>query len=167
MEGLIMKAKAIDILKGLYQTKYKKQYPTIPDYARCTPKYADKTANGLTKCIIDFINLTGGQAERINNTGRQIDNRQTVKDILGNVRTIGSVKWIKGTGTNGTADISATIQGKSVRVEVKIGKDKQSHQQKEYQYNIERSGGLYFIAKDFQSFYEWYNLKFNVNGTDK
>lgn len=167
MEGLIMRTKAIDILKQIIATKNKLKYPSIPEYAICVPSYNDKTANGLTKCIIDFINNTGGQAERINNTGRQIDNRQTVKDTLGNVRTIGSVKWIKGTGKNGTADISATIHGKSVKVEVKIGKDKQSHEQKEYQKSIEYSGGLYFIAKDFNTFYEWYKLNFNLNGTIK
>lgn len=164
MEGLIMKIKAIDILKELYLTADKKKYPNVPVYARYTPNYSDRTANGLTKCIIDFINLTGGQAERINNTGRQIDNRITVQDVLGNTKTIGSIKWIKGTGKNGTSDISATIQGKSVKVEVKIGKDKQSHKQKEYQQHIERSGGFYFIAKDFESFLSWYNLKFGSYG---
>ncbi|MDQ3022683.1 MAG: hypothetical protein M3R36_19280, partial [Bacteroidota bacterium] len=119
-----MKTKGIDILKELYLNKSKLRYPSIPNYARCTPNYSHKTANGLTKCIIDFINLNNGQAERINNTGRQIDNRQTVQDVLGSTRTIGSTKWIKGTGTNGTADISATIKGRSVKVEVKIGTDK-------------------------------------------
>ena len=155
MEGLTMKTKAIDKLKELYLTANKKKYPSIPDFARCTPNYSDKTANGLTKSIIDFINLTGYQAERISNTGRQLDNRKTVKDILGNTRTIGSVKFIPGTGCNGTADISATIQGKSVKIEVKI-KDKQSPAQIEYQKKIESAGGIYFIAKDFQSFYNWY-----------
>lgn len=164
MEVLIMKAKAIDILKELYLTTDKKKYPNIPAYARCTPNYSDTTANGLTRCIIAFIELNGGQAERINNTGRQLDERKTYTDVLGSSRTIGSVKWIKGSGKNGTADISATIHGKSVKVEVKIGKDKQSHEQKEYQREVERAGGIYFIAKDFQSFHNWYNLKFNSDG---
>ena len=161
MNNITSAPKAIDILKELYLTANKKKYPSIPDFARCTPKYTDKTANGLTKCIIDFINLSSGQAERINNTGRQIDNRKIVNDILGSTRTIGSVKWIKGTGTNGTSDISATIHGKSVKVEVKIGADKQSPAQKEYQKKIEDAGGIYFIAKNFNSFYEWYNLTFD------
>ena len=152
---------AIRHLKDLYLLGSEQKHPSIPAYARFAPNYTDKTANGLTRCIIDFINLSGGQAERINNTGRQIDSRQTVQDVLGHTRTIGSIKWIKGTGTNGTADISATIKGRSVKVEVKIGKDKQSDFQIKYQFNIERAGGIYFVAKDFESFLNWYKLKFS------
>lgn len=164
MEGRFMKAKAIDILKKLYQRDNIVKYPNIPAHARYIPKYCDTTANGLTKCIIDFINLIGGQSERINNTGRQLDKRKTYSDTLGNIRTIGSVKWIKGTGTDGTADISATIKGRSVKVEVKIKADRQSIKQKEYQQAIEKAGGIYYIAKDFDTFYQWYNLKFKGNG---
>lgn len=62
--------------------------------------------------------------------------------------------------TRGTADIHAIIKGKAVKIEVKIGKDRQSIFQKEYQKNVEKAGGIYYIAKDFDSFYEWYNLNF-------
>ncbi len=144
------------ILSALAFRKLKDKHPTVPGFALPKVKYSDTSANGLTKCIIDFINLTGNQAERISNTGRQLDNRKTVKDILGNALTIGSIKFIPGTGTNGTADISATIQGKSVKVEVKIGADKQSDKQKEYQKAIEKAGGIYFVAKDFETFYNFY-----------
>jgi hypothetical protein len=47
-------------------------------------KYIDTTANGLTKCVIDYINFIGGQAERISNTGRYIDESRIVTDVLGN-----------------------------------------------------------------------------------
>lgn len=114
-------------------------------------KYTDKTANGLTKCIVDWINLNGGQAERISNTGRYIDNKKIVTDVLGIRRQIGSGQYIKGTGTNGTADISATINGRSVKIEVKM-KDKQSDAQKRYQESIESAGGQYWIAHDFGEF---------------
>jgi hypothetical protein len=107
--------------------------------------YDPKTANGLTKMICDWINYNGGQAERISTTGRYI---------------VAQKKWIKGSGTKGSADISATINGKSVKIEVKIGKDRQSEDQKRYQEMIEKAGGIYYIAKDFDSFYEWYNTNF-------
>ena len=74
-------------------------------------------------------------------------------------RTDGSVagiQWTKGTGTAGSADISATIKGRSVKIEVKIGKDRQSEAQKRYQEMIERAGGTYYIARDFDEFVEWY-----------
>ena len=129
-----------------------------PDYVPKT-KFTDKTANGLTKAIIAWVNLNGGFAERINTTGRMLDNTKIVKDALGFSRKIGSVNWIKGTGTNGSADISATVNGKSWKIEVKIGKDRQSDAQKEYQERTERSGGIYTIAKTFDEFYcQWLGI---------
>jgi hypothetical protein len=70
------------------------------------------------------------------------------------------MQWIPGAGTKGTADISATIQGRSVKVEVKIGNDRQSEYQKQYQESVERCGGIYFIACTFEQFYQWYNESF-------
>lgn len=123
-------------------------------------KYTDATANGLTKCVIDYINFSGGQAERISNTGRYIDESRIVTDVLGNRKKIGSGKYIKGTGTNGTADISATFKGKSIKIEIKM-KDKQSEAQKEYQQAIERAGGIYFICHTFDEFLEKFNTFVN------
>ena len=120
------------------------------------PTYSDKTANGLTKCIIHFVKANGYQAERISNTGRYIDNSKVVTDSMGFQKRIGSGQYIKGTGTNGTADISATIKGKSIKLEVKIGKDRQSEAQKKYQADIERAGGIYVIVKDFDEFINFY-----------
>lgn len=133
-----------------------RKYPNVPIEYIPSTKYSDKNANGLTRCIIDFLKFSGWQAERINNTGRMVDRRESYVDVLGRARTIGSVEWIKGSGTDGTADISATITGKSVKIEVKIGTDRQSCKQIKYQEAIERAGGIYFIAKSFQDFYEWY-----------
>ena len=126
-----------------------------PEYIVRT-KFTDKTANSLTKAIVKWINLNGYQAERISTSGRWVDNSKVVTDVLGNQKKIGSGKYIKGSGTKGSADISATIKGKSIKIEVKIGKDRQSESQIEYQKAIERAGGIYFIAKDFNSFYEFY-----------
>ncbi|MFA6402782.1 MAG: hypothetical protein WCX31_14360 [Salinivirgaceae bacterium] len=154
------KKQGIKHLKALYLAENKRKYPSIPDYARSFPDYSDKTANGLTKCIIDFIKLSGYQAERINCMGRIIDNRETVSDVMGNIRTIGRVQYGKTTGQRGTADISATIKGRSVKIEVKIGRDRQSQAQKDYQKLVENSGGVYFIATDFEQFYNWFILTF-------
>lgn len=126
-----------------------------PDYVIKT-KFNDNTANSLTKSIIRWLQLNGWQAERISTTGRYIDNSKIVTDVLGNRKKIGSGKYIKGSGTNGSADISATIKGRSIKIEVKIGKDRQSDAQKEYQKNIEKAGGIYIISSDFDEFIMWY-----------
>jgi hypothetical protein len=149
--------KPLDRLKHLKQESMLEAYPNVPKYALSTPKYEDKTANGLTKCIIEFLQLSNHQAERINTMGRPIDNRKQVTDVIGRTKTIGSMTWGKSTATKGSADISATIQGRSVKIEVKIGADRQSQDQKIYQENIEKSGGQYWIAKNFDDFIKKYD----------
>ena len=124
--------------------------------------YRDDTANGLTRLIIDCIRHDGGQAERINTTGIPIDKRQEVTDILGHRHMIGSLTWRKGGSTVGSADISATINGRNVKIEVKIGKDRQSEAQRRYQQAIEQAGGIYYIARNFTDFWKWYKRTFVV-----
>ena len=150
--------KPLDILKQLKLNESIKKRPNVPLYAleSALPKYTDKTANGLTRCILDFLELCDYQVERINTMGRPIDNRKQVTDVLGRTKTIGSMTWGKSTATKGSADISATIEGLSVKIEVKIGRDRQSEYQKIYQANIEKAKGQYWIVKNFADFYEKY-----------
>lgn len=143
---------AIQELKELALAENRAKYPNLPDYARTIHKYSDRTANGLTRCIIDFLRFNGQQAERIAVTGRYVDESKLVTDSLGNKRKIGSGKWIRGAMQVGTADISATIQGRSVKIEIKIGTDRQSEAQKQYQQQVEAAGGVYMIAKNFDDF---------------
>lgn len=144
-------------LVNLAMNDLKLKYPSFPDHCIPQPKYTDKTANGLTKCIKDFLNLSGHQAERISSMGRMLDKREIVEDCIGRKKQIGSIQYIKGTSTNGTADISATIKGKSVKIEVKIGKDRMSKDQENYRDAILRAGGVYFVATDFDSFITFYD----------
>lgn len=156
------KSQAVKQLEVIANEAARQKYPNTPPSWLAPRKYRDDSANGLTKCIIHFLTFKGHQAERISNTGRFIDGRQTFTDVLGNRRTVGRTTWIPGTGTNGTADISATIAGKSVKIEIKIGRDRQSEDQKRYQEKVEASGGLYVIARGFEEFFQWYNQTFDV-----
>ncbi len=118
------------------------RFPNFPEYALVKPKYCDKTANGLTKCIIKYLRLNGWYAVRINTQGQY-------NEKLG--------KWTKCHTTRGTADIHACINGLHLSIEVKIDQDKQSDYQKETQRQIVKARGLYIIAKDFQGFLDWLN----------
>lgn len=120
-----------------------------------TNRYTDKNANGLTKAVIRFLVLHNHQAERISTTGRVIDDRKPVTNVLGQNGLIGSTKYIPGTGTKGSADVSSTIFGRSVKWEVKM-KDKQSLAQVKYQQDIERAGGKYFVIHNWEEFYNYY-----------
>ena len=146
----------IEILKQLKLKQLKQDYQNVPDYAIPLPKYSDNSANGLTKCIIEFLQLSGHQSERINTMGRPIDNRKQVTDVIGRTKTIGSMTWGKSTATKGSADISSTILGRSVKWEIKYGKDRQSEEQKRYEHSIISSGGFYFVVKTFDDFYQKY-----------
>jgi hypothetical protein len=154
---------SIKVLQDLIWQLECVKYPRMPKEYIPKPTYSDKTANGLTKCIIHFVKANGYQAERISNTGRYIDNSKIVTDSMGFQKKIGSGQYIKGTGTNGTADISATIKGRSIKAEIKIGKDRQSEAQKKYQEDIERAGGIYIIVKDFDEFMNFYKKFIETN----
>jgi hypothetical protein len=157
------KSDAVKYLESLYLEKKKARFPNIPPQYLVEANFRDDTANALTRCIIAFLQLKGHQAERISTTGWAIDRTKTFTDVLGRTRTIGRVEWIPGTSTKGSSDISETITGQSVKIEVKVGKDKQSQAQKDYQKAIEAAGGIYFIARSFVEFLKFYKQAFKCH----
>jgi hypothetical protein len=130
----------IDLLQRKVE-RLKTECPSVPDYAIPRPSYKTNDANGLTKAIIDYIELRGGWATRISVEGRYIE-------ALGK-RIASSVK-------KGTADIHACYKGKHLSIEVKIGADRQSDDQKQVQADITAAGGHYFIARSFDDFHQWF-----------
>lgn len=134
---------AIDILKEMKLAADTAKYPSIPDYAIVTRKYNDGNANGLTRCILDFIKLKGGYSVRVNTQGQMRGG-----------------KWTKGTTTPGTPDISAIVNGKAISVEIKVGRDTLSEAQIKQAELIQAAGGLYYVARDFEGFYKWFGENF-------
>lgn len=63
-------------------------------------------------------------------------------------------RWIHSTTRKGSADISATIRGRSVMLEIKIGNDKPRPEQLEEQRREIAAGGLYFFVKTPEDFLE-------------
>lgn len=148
--------KPIEILKALKLEILKNKHPNFPVHAIPIPKYSDKTANGLTKMVVEWLQLNNHQAERINSMGlARIE--KGMKDEVFNRGTPQKITWTPSTGQKGTADISSTIHGYSVKWEVKVGKDRQSDHQKKYEQSVKSAGGLYFIIKDFNGFMEIYD----------
>lgn len=49
-------------------------------------------------------------------------------------------------GTKGVLDVEATVKGRSVKIDAKIGNDRLSQEQKKYCAAVERAGGLAFAA---------------------
>jgi hypothetical protein len=130
------------------------KYPSFPQHAIPSKTWSDNSANGLTKCVIDLINYEGYQAERISTQGTYVEGAKI--KVGENERQLKG-KYIPTQGTKGSADISATIRGRSVKIEIKQ-KDRQSEVQKQYQESIERAGGIYIIIRNFDEFVEWFDL---------
>jgi hypothetical protein len=96
--------------------------------------------NELTKQVIKAIRASGGYAVRINTTG-------FYKEDLG--------KWINGTTTKGTADVHACLFGKHLSLEIKVGSDTQSEDQKDIENQVLASGGVYLLVKTLEGFMAW------------
>lgn len=122
-------------------------------------KYETTKTNGLTQAIIAYLKAKGHQAERISTTGRMVDRSKTFSDVVGYRRTIGGMVYIPGTGTKGSSDISAIVNGKSLKIEIKnqATHDRQSEAQKKYQRDVEAAGGVYIIAQSLADFFEKFN----------
>jgi hypothetical protein len=123
--------------------EYKQWYysnKAIPSRTQMDFKFADNGANALTKSIMAYLTMKGYFAARIN-SGATYDVR------LGIFR--------KGSGaTAGMADINAIINGRSVSIEVKYGRDKIRPSQLKVKAEIEAAGGIYFIARTFDGLLE-------------
>jgi hypothetical protein len=146
-----------DKLNALMMERLKQKYPNMPEAYIPKTDWTDNSANALTKCVIAWIQFNGGQAERISSQGQYREGAkiQVGSGIMAHTKQLPG-KWTPGQSTKGTADISATIRGRSVKIEIKQ-KDKQSEAQKQYQQAIENAGGVYIIVRDFDSFMVWYD----------
>ena len=125
---------------------FKETYPTAyADGHYAPPKYPITTkANGLTLYILNYINWMGYRATRISTTGRQLGG-----------------KWIYGTTRKGTADISATINGKAIMIEIKVGKDRASEHQLKEQAKERAAGGIYEFISTPEQFFELFDRVVN------
>ena len=114
------------------------KHPLLPPHALVKKRFKDTTANDLTKTIIwDMYHVRQGVAYRINN-GAVYDRKKGV--------------YRKGVQRKGVPDIIGIIDGRFFGIEVKIGKDRQSADQKEIEKEIGNAGGVYFIAKSYDDY---------------
>lgn len=126
------------------------QYPSAwADGFWTAPKFPNiKKANGLTLWICNFINWSGYRATRVSSAGRYLVSREP--GIIGG-------RFIPGPTRRGSADISATIKGRSVMIEVKVGRDKPSPEQLKEQAKERTAGGVYEFCSHPDDFLTVYN----------
>lgn len=133
-----------DGIKELESKVYESHYKNspLPHQYRSKFHFRDDTANGLTKCIIAYLKLKGAFVTRLNTTGMY---RADLK------------RHVPNTQKKGMGDIFATYKGVSIQVEVKTGRDRMNATQQRTKAEFEQSGGYYFIAKNFESFKQWFD----------
>lgn len=138
----------------------RRQYPNAPEYALPRTRYSDATANSLTKAILDYLGVNGHKAWRQSSEGRYRPGA-VITDVIGRRRQMPGV-WLPGQN-KGIGDVCAIIHGLFVTWEVKVGRDRQSKVQRQFQQEVENSGGRYFIAHDFDQFLQQYRSIVNKN----
>lgn len=135
-----------------FQTK---EYPaSVKDFGWISPIYPDvRKSNGLTRMILYYLKWSGWRATRVSSAGRLV----TKSEIMPSGVSLQGKGWIPSTTRKGSADISATIKGRSVMFEVKIGRDKPSEHQLREQELERKSGGIYEFVHDADEFFEIYD----------
>lgn len=104
-----------------------------------------ETANRITANILRVVNMSPGCAGFRQNNGAMYDSKKEC--------------YRAGTTTKGLPDIWAIVKGRAVAIEVKAGKDRLSEHQLARQFEIERAGGIYFVARSTDEFLEWFGAQ--------
>lgn len=107
---------------------------SLPINCRVYDTFKDNKANDLQKLIVKFFEFHGGFATRINSTGIY---RADLK------------KFVRNTQKKGLGDVQIVYNGKTIYLEVKIGKDKPSDVQLTRQEQIRKAGGIYEFVHNF------------------
>lgn len=125
--------------------------------------YSDTNTNGLTKCIIDWLQFKGHYANRINTQGQaRVKKIPRYSIFSGKIEYTDKVEYTKSMTAKGTPDIDSIINGLPVKIEVKAGKDRIRDEQTEQGEKIQAAGGIYYIARNMAEFIEWYKQKFQI-----
>jgi hypothetical protein len=102
-------------------------------------------SNGLTSAICKYLEWEGHRATRINTAGRIVNGR-----------------YITSTTRKGTADISATIKGRAIMLEIKVGKDRPSEYQLAEQQRERNAGGIYEFIHSIDEFFALYDQLLSI-----
>jgi hypothetical protein len=127
--------------KRYRDAKYNYQATQFPQWIKdghfIEPDRPDvSTANGLQSFITSHATWMGCHANRINTVGRKVND-----------------KWITGTTKKGTADVALIIQGRSIHLEIKAGKDIASPQQLKQQEQVRKAGGVYEFIRTVDEYF--------------
>lgn len=134
---------ALHHLAALDLTERKAKHPTMR-YMKAD-SFSDKDANALTQAVIRWCELHTPFASRMQSTGQYRADLQ---------------RFVPSQQRAGMPDVYTVILGRAVHIEIKRGKDRLSDVQKNCIDDLLKSGAAVFVARDFQTFHDWFNLTF-------
>lgn len=107
----------------------------------------------LESVIIKVLKYYNADPVKAADAGKWIDTSHVVSDVVGNQKKIGSGNWIKAANVHpGRADIKCFFRGQMYNLEVKVGRDRMSDEQKAEQKRAEQNGEIYLIIKTVDDF---------------
>ena len=136
---------ALTTLCQLADFRKAERSPNFPAKYIPRSKYSDRDANGLTRCIVDYLNFSGHFATRLASTG-------TYRDDL--------KKFVPSQQRAGMPDVLAVVEGRALFVEVKVGRDALSQLQKQTITALEQAGAWVYVAHSFEGFVDWFTAHF-------
>lgn len=104
-----------------------------------------ESANALTRRVVEYIRNNGHFATRLQSTG-------TYRDDL--------KKFVPSQQRSGLPDVMAVVDSRACYVEIKIGKDTLSDDQKKAIAELQQAGAAVFVASDFDAFETWFVAEF-------
>ena len=127
-------------------------YPTPPEkYFYSNTTHREYLSKLLEDIIVKMLRAKGTDPIKANDKGKYIG-KKYVTDVLGHKKETGQI-WARSKKTRpGRADIVVFYKGKLFNFEVKIGKDRQSEEQKQEQKRAESNGEVYIIIKTVDEF---------------
>jgi len=149
---------ALQVLGMMDKIHRENKAPSMnPNYITAT-KFKETKANDVEKAIEKFASIVGFLAERTKTQGRLMS--ATYKDTaMGRLQT-SKEKFVTSTSRKGSSDMKLLIPNIGyIACEIKFGKDTQKIDQKKYQSDVEKNGGIYLIVKTFEEFVIWYVSK--------
>ena len=101
----------------------------------------------LTNQIIDFVYRQGGYAWRASSVGVYDSKMQS----------------FRASAKKGVSDILACLNGQLIAIEVKIGTDRLSDEQKGFLSNVKHAGGISLVATTLEQFIEEWSIAIKNN----
>lgn len=139
------------------ETWIKNRYPTNPYQIPVEKFFYSNTSHRqylsklLEDVIVKLLRAKGADPVKSYDRGKYIGEKYGT-DIIGHTVKLGTI-WAKSNHTRpGRADVTCFFGGEMLNIEVKIGKDTQSPDQKKEQLRAEANGEKYVIVKTVDDF---------------